>query len=216
MPGDEQQHRQRDEVLPVDLAALQPLGDEFVEDALARFLALAVDERAEVGVEPVAGVLDVGRGGAAQQSAGLLLEELVIGVGDAEQGADHGRGQWQRVGAHQVDGGSGRRHAVEQPVDGLLDARAQRGGPFEGEVREQHAALGAVFGVVHAEEREAAPAADGRDARVEHREVGPGAVGGEPGVGEQGPRGGVAGDQPDGAAVVEGDAGQRPLLAQGA
>ncbi|GAA3120080.1 hypothetical protein GCM10017687_37200 [Streptomyces echinatus] len=70
-----------------------------------------------------------------------------------------------------------------------------------------------VLGVVHPQQGDPAVAAR-LEAGRGHGEAGVAAVGGQAGVAEQGAGGGLRGDQPDLAAVVEGDPGQGAAVAQ--
>jgi hypothetical protein len=216
MTRDQQDDRQGDHVLTVELAVAQLLVDEFVEHTVAglALLLFAVDQLADVQLELVAGVEGVGGRRAAQQAPGPAFEEVVVGVRDAEQRADHRGRHGQREGAHQLGGRPLGHHRVDPFVHDLLDARAQRGGAFEGEARDHHPPLGAVFGVVDAQQC-GLPVPYGREARRRGGEVGPGPVGGQARVGQQGAGGGMSADQPRRAAVEEGDPGQRPGGAQG-
>lgn len=206
--GDEQDLGQLDQLVTVHGPRFELPGGQFVQQPLAPFGPLALDERPEVVVQGFPRGVHLGDPGAAQQLERLGLEELVIAVRDAEQRTDHHRGDGQREGAHQIRGSALRDHRVQQPVDGLLDPGAQGGGPFEREARDQHPALGVVLGVVHAEELDASSAAPGQPCG-EHRESGVLAVGREPWVDEECPGLGMSGHQPDPAAVEEGGGRQR-------
>ncbi|GAA3208113.1 hypothetical protein GCM10020256_04320 [Streptomyces thermocoprophilus] len=131
----------------------------------------------------------------------------MVGVRHAQEGADHHGRHRQRERGDQVGRRALRDHRVEASVDDALDLGAQGVGALEREARGEPAALGAVLGVVDAEQGDAA-AACGVEAGGGRREAGVGAVARQAGVREQGAGRGVAGDQPDLAAVEEGDAGQ--------
>lgn len=184
MPGDEQDHGERDQLLPADRSVRVVAVDQLVEEPLPRFRTLAVDQRAQVLLQFVAGPVDVGGAGAAQEPLRALLEELMVGVRHAQQRADHHRRHRQGVRAHQLGGRTLPFHRVEQPVHGLLDAGAQRADPLHGEARDEHPALDVVLGIVDAEESDAA-LLHIREPRGRDGEVGVGAVGGQPGIGQQ-------------------------------
>ncbi len=211
--GDEQDQGEGDEVLPAHGSVRTVPVDQLVQQPLPRIGAFAVDQRAEVLLQFDAGRVHVVRARTAQEPARTALEERVVGVGHAEEGADHhGRHRQREVGDQ-----FGRRplplHGVQQPVHRLLDTGAQRGDPFHGEARDEHPALGVVLGVVDAEQGHT-PLPGLREPLGRDGEGGVGAVGGESGVGQEAAGQGVSGDGPDRASVVERDPAQRPVRAQ--
>jgi hypothetical protein len=199
--------------MAIEVALAQLPVDQVVQQTGARLPLLAVDQLAEVRLQPVAGVEYVGGLRAAQQPSRLRLEEVVVGVGDAEQGADHHGRHGQCEGAHQVRRRALGGHRVEPFVHDLPDAWPEFGGPLEGEVPDDHPPLGAVLGVVDAQQGRSA-VADPGEALGGGGEAGPVAVGRQTRVGQQRAGGGVPADEPGLAAVEEGDPGQGAFGAQ--
>ncbi len=213
MARDQQDESHGDQALAVECAVAQLPVDQVVQQTGASVLLLAVDQLTEVRLQPVAGVEHVGGLRAAQQPPRLGLEEVVVGVRDAEQGADHHGRHGQREGGHQVRGRALGDHRVEPFVDDLLDPWPEFDGPLEGEVPDDHAPLSAVFGVVDAEQGRSA-VADPGEPLGRGGKAGPVAVGRQARVGQQRAGDRVPADQPGLAAVEEGDAGEGALGAQ--
>ncbi|OAP22167.1 hypothetical protein A4R44_06977 [Amycolatopsis sp. M39] len=89
----------------------------------------------------------------------MLLEEVVVGVRDAELLADHQRRHRKRKRGHQVGGLVPGQHRVDVLVHDLLDARLQRLHPLDGELADDAAPGRAVFRRVHRDQRRAQPRA---------------------------------------------------------
>lgn len=213
MPGDEQDHGERDEVVAVDGPVRVVPVDQLVQEPLPRLHPLAVDQGAQIVLQLDPGLVHIGRARTPQEPPRAALEELVVGVRDTEERADHHRRHRQREVGDQL----GRRplpfHRVQEPVHRFLDAGAQRGDPLHGEARDEHPALGVVLGVVDAEQSHS-PTLHVREPLGRNREVGMGAVGGQSRIRQQPTGQGVAGDRPDRTSVEEGDPAQRPVRAQ--
>ena len=135
-------------------------------------------------------LLFVGRSGVESLRA-VVLKELVLLVGDAEQQADHQRRHRQREVADQVGGRPGLDHVVQESVDEILDLWPHRLGSPEGEVPGHHSTQSVVLGIVDAGE-------DHRDVvvgRPRLQGLGKG-VRGQPRIGQRRPDVFVSADEP--------------------
>ena len=148
VPRDEQQERHADQFWPVDRAGFLLLGDQPADHVVVGVRGLGVDEFAEVVAQFVDERLAVGDVDVAvEQGAAALLEEVVVGVGNAEQFADDQGRDRQRQRLDQVDRAVvAGEHRVDALVDDLLDAWAQAGEPFDGELADGRAAGARVVG----------------------------------------------------------------------
>ncbi|AIJ21999.1 hypothetical protein AMETH_1907 [Amycolatopsis methanolica 239] len=138
------------------------------------------------------------------------MEELAVGVGHAEQLADHHRGYWARAGLEQVHRGAVLRHRV--PVFGgdFLDPVGELTHPADGELPGEQLAVAGVLGRVDAGEvadRGPRDVAVQAGERVVHELV----PRGEPRVAEDGAGLGVTGDQPAAVPVRVGHAHKGPV-----
>jgi hypothetical protein len=148
---------------------------------------------------------------------GGVVEPVAVGVGDAEQLADHQAGDRQRECLDQVDRLGCGLDRVEVLGDDPVDVGLQvllHG--LRGEAAGEQPAEQAVVRLVH--EHEAGVELAAGVVRVVGLVVGqgvvPGAVGAHPRVGEHGAALVEAGDEPADEAVREADAGDRRVLAE--
>lgn len=89
----------------------------------------------------------------ADQQAALALEQLAVGVRDAEQFADRQRGDRQREVLDQVSAAGFGEHGVEVPFDLLADVLAQPFHPPHGELGDDHPAQPGVLRAVELDDR---------------------------------------------------------------
>ncbi len=152
--GLQQNHAVHDRRLATELARRDVIGHQPAHQVVTRFALLERRQLPHV-VEHGAdrrGLLLVGRSRVEALGA-VLLEELVILVGDAEQQGDHQRGHRQRESANKIGGRSSRDHVVQESVDQLLNLRTHRLGTPKGEVPGHHPPQSVVLGIVDSRER---------------------------------------------------------------
>jgi hypothetical protein len=216
MPGDGELEDRGQHLLLVQRIALVTCPDEVGDQVLARLGALAVEQVGQVPHDVRRGRdrarRRFGRGGGRQERGEPGAELGPVLLGDAQQLADHGEGQWEGEACDQVDDGvAAAVQLVEQVVDERLDARPQRGDPWSAERGRGQPAQPGVVGRVDAEH---VPGEGGAgQALGDH-----GAVAGERGVHvlgkprlvERGPCLGVADDEPGSLAVGQCDLVHRP------
>src|SRR3569833_487296 len=210
MPGDEQQPGHAGELVVVVPPGLLIPHHQTAEQVLSRVLPLVGDELAEVVLElHEAGHPVLGGAGPAHHHLGVLVEEVVVLQGHAEQCADHRGRHRQGELLDEVDRRLLGEHRGEALVDDLLDARAHLPHPPVGELGGDHLPVRRVLRRVHAEERRV------RLELLRHRDevrvTGMAPIRAEPPVVEYLPYLLIAGDQPGRAAGGELDA-DRPVF----
>ncbi len=205
----QQQHGHAQEFLLLELPGDHALGHQSAEQVLAGVGPLVRDQVAQQAVQGLHGGADLGRTGVpVHDRAAVVLEEVVVRVGHAEQVADRHRRHRQRELVHQVGRRADLAHAAEGLVDGLLDQRLDPPDVLDHELGGQHAPEAAVGVAVHEDEQPGRALARRRD-RVEDREPGAVLVGAEARVAQQLPHVLVLGDQPGPAAEGESDSAGR-------
>jgi hypothetical protein len=161
VPGDQQQVRQAGELLVVDPALgrgpVAVLADQRAQQVVAGVAPGPLHQACHVGTggPDHLGALAGGEVGA-QRAPGALLEPGAVGVGDAEQLADHQRGHGQGEVGDEVRGRPGGRHGFEGVVDDGGDPGLQRLHRPDREPRGEHPPQP---GVVRRVQREQHPAA---------------------------------------------------------
>jgi hypothetical protein len=210
--GREQQPERRHEGALVDLTGVEEVADRGADDVVRVAAVSPVDQPGHVPDELMEGLLRL-RGVAVHPAAhlGARLVPLVVGVGDADEGAHRPRGDGQGEVGDQVGRLSLRQKGVDGLVDDLLDQRTQRGDPLDGEVAGEEPPVVGVLGGVHDGERRLGALGCGSVGRA--REA-PEAGRAEPVVGQNGADVVVPGDQPSRLSVMELDGHDGAGLAQ--
>ncbi|MFC4507771.1 MULTISPECIES: hypothetical protein [Streptomyces] len=173
VPGEKDERGQVGGVTGADGPAVHLFGQPR-HHIVAGFGALACDELVEVLTELLLGLHDVlEAGGEVDEDLGTPLEEVVVLVRDAEQVADHQRGQGQGELFHQVGGRSLPGHLVQQLHGQALDPGPHRVDALDHELPgERLAHMGVHRFVVVLEEAARAlrlplpPAGEGRHPRT--------------------------------------------------
>jgi hypothetical protein len=145
------QRAQRNPTVGVEVVAV--VADEHAEQVVAGVSLRAGDPVGHVGPAlPLDGHPGLQRQRGVQQPHGAFLEFGAVGVGHAEQFADHQRRHRQREVRHQVRRPGGGFQVVERRLDDLGDPRLQPAHPAHGELRGQHPAQPRVLRRVEADQ----------------------------------------------------------------
>ena len=152
-PADQQQACHQGQFALGQFTGADLLDGEPGKQVVAGVGELVGDQAVQVVIERVLGLPGhLGRGVPVDQELAGALEEVVVGVGHAEQVADHQGGHGQGESLHQVDRGGAGQHLVDQVVHDPLDRRAQRLDPLDRERGGHHPAQPGMLGVVHVDE----------------------------------------------------------------
>ncbi len=214
MAGDEQQLSHHGQLPLAQLTGGDPLDGQPGQQIVGGPGELLGDQAVQIVDERVLGVSDhLGWGAPVEHELAGALEEVVVGVGHAEQVADHPGRHGQGECLHQVDRCGTGQHLVDQLVHHPLDPRTHLLDPPDGEGGGHHPPQPGVLGVVHGHEcPRPLPSFPQTGAAV--RVAGTPVVRTDPPVGQQGALIGVAGDQPRSATVPQPDLGDRRLRLQ--
>ncbi|GEB55136.1 hypothetical protein GCM10017674_29330 [Streptomyces gardneri] len=188
---------------------------QVAEQVVGGLGALGRDELGHVLLEPDEGAVPVlGRHVHGHDRVGVSLEPLSVGVRNAQQLADHQRGEGTGEGLDQVDARSAALHRVQVRRGDLRDPVGELPHPADGELAGQDAPEAGVLGGVHpghvadrgGRQRALGPPGE----RVVHQLV----ARAETAVAHDRADRGVTGGQPADVPVGVRHAGERPLLAQ--
>jgi hypothetical protein len=211
MPGEQQEQPHAGKLRPRQLADGDLLGRYPGEQAAVRVGELSLDQVIEVCEQFVLGCQgDVHWRAGVDQDPADPLEEVVVGVGDAEELADHKGRHWQGERRDQVSGIRPGQHVVDELIDDMLDAWPHLLDPANGERCGDHAAKPRVLGVIHRDEAQHTVAPGMKGLALGGIAL-PGRIGADAAVGQQSPLLGIPRDEPGRAAVPQAHLGQRPV-----
>ncbi|WP_406136178.1 hypothetical protein [Streptomyces sp. NBC_01089] len=147
---DEQKHGQADEFVLAELAGHHSLDHEPAEQIVGGRGPLGLHQAPEEAGQGAEGLVDLRRTGVpVHDHAAVVLEEVMVGVRDAEQVTDRHRRYRQRELGHQVRRSTEGAHPLQRLDHRLLDQRLDPPDVLDHELGRQHPPEAAVRIAVH-------------------------------------------------------------------